>query len=120
RLHHQAGAIVGQGPFQFRHFDAAVVAESDRGQRHILMLAVGGEHFAVLGVHAARDHHSTAAAHAHGHHGGLGGGGGAVVHGGVRYLHAGEFADHGLEFENGLQRALRDFRLVGSVGGEEL
>ena len=57
---------------------------------------------------------------AHGHHDGLGCAGGAVVHGGVGDLHAGELADHGLELEDGLQGALRDLRLIGRVGGEQL
>ena len=46
-------------------------------------------------------------------------GGRAVVHRGVGDLHAGQQRDLGLEFEQGLQRALRDFRLVGRVGGQE-
>jgi hypothetical protein len=62
----------------------------------------------------------VASGDAHGHHDGFGGAGGAVIHGGVGDLHAGELADHGLEFEDGLQGALGDLRLVGSVGGEPL
>jgi len=57
--------------------------------------------------------------HAHGHHGGFGHGGRAIVHGSVGDVHAGELADHGLEFENGGQGALRDLGLIGRVGGEE-
>ncbi len=44
----------------------------------------------------------------------------AVVHGGVGDLHAGEVRDLGLELEQVLQRALRNLRLVGRVGGQEL
>ncbi len=62
----------------------------------------------------------VAAGDADGHHHGLGCAGGAVVHAGVGDLHAGEFADHGLELEHGLERALRDLGLVGRVAGEEL
>ena len=57
---------------------------------------------------------------ARGHHQRFGRAGRAVVHGGVGHVHAGQLADHRLEFEDGLQRALRDLRLVGRVGGEEL
>ena len=46
-------------------------------------------------------------------------GGGAVVHRGVGHFHAGEPRHLGLEFEQDLQGALRDFRLIGRVGGEE-
>ena len=45
---------------------------------------------------------------------------GAVVHAGVGDVHAGQLGNHGLELEDGLQRALRDLRLVGRVAGEEL
>jgi hypothetical protein len=54
------------------------------------------------------------------HHHGFGSTRRPVVHGGVGDLHACEFADHGLEFEDGLEGALRDLRLIGRVGGEEL
>src|SRR5208282_351256 len=37
----------------------------------------------------------------------------------VGHFHSGQFADHRLEFEDGLQRALGNFRLVGGVGGEK-
>ena len=44
----------------------------------------------------------------------------AVVHGGVGDLHAGQVRDLRLELEQVLQRALRDLRLIGRVGGQEL
>ncbi len=44
----------------------------------------------------------------------------AVVHGGVGDLHAGQHRDLRLELVEILQRALRDFRLIGRVGGQEL
>ena len=46
-------------------------------------------------------------------------GGRAVVHRGVGDLHAGQRRDLRLEFEQDLQRALRDLRLIGRVAGEE-
>ncbi len=51
---------------------------------------------------------------------GFGGRGGAVIHRGIGHIHAGQQGHLGLELEQILQRALRHFRLVGRVGGEEL
>ena len=96
------------------------IEERDLGDRHALVPGVADQHFAVLRVHAARHHRSVPSGHARRHHHRLGRGGRAVVHGGVRHLHAGQLADHGLKFEDGLQGALRHLRLVRRVGGEEL
>ena len=70
-------------------------------------------------MHRASDHGAIAAGDAHGHHHGLCRAGRAVVHAGVRDVHAGKFADHGLELEKRLQCALRDLRLVGRVAGQK-
>ena len=51
---------------------------------------------------------------------GFGRGGRAIVVRGVGDFHAGQGGHQRLVFEDGLQRALRDFGLVGSVGGVEL
>ena len=61
-----------------------------------------------------------AAGDADGHHHGFRRAGRPVVHAGVGHVHAGELGDHGLELEDGLQRALRDLGLVGRVAGQEL
>ena len=66
------------------------------------------------------NHGLVAAGDAHGHHHRFGSAGGPVVHAGVGHVHAGQLGDHGLELEDGLQRALRDLGLVGRVAGEEL
>ena len=87
--------------------------------RHALMLRVGEQHFAIFRMHGARDQNAVAAGDPHGHHGGFRHGGGAVVHGSVGHFHAGQLADHGLEFEDGGERALRDFGLVGRVGSQK-
>ena len=50
----------------------------------------------------------------------LGRGGRAVVVRGVGDVHAGQLADHGLEFESALQNALADLRLIGGVAGDKL
>jgi len=51
----------------------------------------------------------------HGH--GLGGGCCLVEQRGIREVHGREIGDHGLEIEHGFEAPLRDFRLVGRVGG---
>ena len=50
----------------------------------------------------------------------LGRGGRAVVVRGVGDVHAGQLADHRLEFKRALQNALADLRLIGSVAGDKL
>ena len=47
----------------------------------------------------------------------LGRGGGLIQQRGVGDLHAGQFADHGLEVQQRLQPALGDLGLIGRVGG---
>ena len=54
------------------------------------------------------------------HGNGLGRGGRAVVVRGVGNVHAGQLADHGLEFKGALQNALTDLGLIGRVAGEQL
>ena len=121
RLDEDAGGLGGDGGVERGHVDAAGVAGvADLGDGDLLVLGVGGDDLAVLGVDGAGDDGAVAAGDADGHHHGLGGAGGAVVHAGVGDLHAGELADHGLELEHGLEGALRDLRLVGRVAGEEL
>ncbi len=97
-----------------------LLVKASLGERKTLVFRVGGDDLAILGVNAAGEDGGVAPGDAHGHHDGFGGAGRAVIHGGVGDLHAGEFADHGLEFEDGLQGALRDLRLIGRVGGEPL
>ena len=48
--------------------------------------------------------------------GGLGGGGAFVEQGGIRDFEPGKLDDHGLEVEESLEPALRNFGLVGGVG----
>ena len=70
-------------------------------------------------MHGARDQHAVAAGEALGHQDGFGERGGAVVHRGVGDFLAGELAHQRLKFEDGRERALGDFGLIGSVGSEE-
>ena len=121
RLDDDRGGQVVHLTLQVFEIDGAgLVDVAEFGDRHALVLRVGIEHFAILGMDAAGDEHAAFAGGADRHHGGFGHGGGAIVHGGVGHVHAGELADHGLEFEDGGEGALRDFGLVGRVGGEEL
>ena len=120
RLNQDAGRVRGDGFFQLLQIQAAVVFERCRGERQVLVMRISGEHLAIFRMHAARNDHRTPAGQTHRHHHGLGGGGRTVIHGSVGNFHAGEFANHGLEFEDRLQRALRNLRLIGRVGGQKL
>src|SRR5215475_1895625 len=84
------------------------------------MKGIRREHFAILGMHAASNCNRSASSEPGGHHYSFRSGGRAIVHGGIRYLHAGKLADHGLKFKDGLQRALRNLRLVRRVGRKKL
>ena len=100
--------LVRDRRFQRFEIDAAglgVVANQRR--RQLLVLRVRRQHLAVLRMHGRGDHGLVAAGHAHGHHDRLGRAGRTVVHAGVGHVHAGQLGDHGLELEDGLQRALR-------------
>ena len=116
-LHHHAG---GLGIDQAREiFLAGRIRLADH-ELELEESGMGLADFAVVGMQIAGDDGAVPAGDAVGHHDRLGGRRGAVIHGGVGDLHAGDEADLGLEFEEILQRALRDFRLIGRVGGQEL
>ena len=119
RLNQDAGRIRRDRFLQFFQISRPSSRKRNRRQRHALMMRIGRQHFAIFRMHAARDDHRAPSGEAHRHHHGFGGGGRTVVHGGVGHFHAGQFADHGLEFEDGLQRALRNLGLVGRVGGQK-
>ncbi|CAH0038163.1 unnamed protein product [Clonostachys rhizophaga] len=83
-------------------------------------LRSGLENLESLGVAVLRNDEGLASAlggvgKSHGH--GLGSGSGLIKDGGVGDLEAGQVSDHGLEVEQGLQTALADLGLVGSVAG---
>ncbi len=81
---------------------------------------VGGDGLAVLGMHAVEGNHLLVAlrgTHAEQH--GFDARAAAVVEAGVRDIHARQLANQRLVLEHGLQIALADFRLVGSVGRVE-
>ena len=85
------------------------------------MQGVGVEHLACPGVHRAGHQHLVLLlAGSHSHHHGLCSGGRAVVHRGVADVHACQLGHHRLVLEDVVQRALRDFCLIGRVGREEL
>ncbi len=106
--------------FKRRQVEAAVLADSQLSTA--ACPGVARRCASLRGIRDARsgDHDSVASGDADGHHHRFGSAGRAVVHGSVGDIHAGQLADHGLEFEDGLQRSLRDLRLVRRVGGEEL
>src|SRR5229473_1238224 len=101
-----------------------VLAAARRGVLNPQLLAgkprIGLADPAIVRVQPARQHRLAAAGEAAGHRHRLGAGGGAVIERGVGDLHRGQQGDLGLELEQVLQRALRQLRLVGGVGGQEL
>ena len=79
----------------------------------------GFHRLGIMRMQAARQDRLAALGDALGHQHRFGRGGRAVIERGVGHFHAGQQRHLGLEFEQILQRALRDFRLIGRVAGEE-
>ena len=77
------------------------------------------QHFAILRMHRSCNHRLVPPGHAHGHQHRFRRARGTVVHAGVGHIHAGQFGNHGLEFEDGLQRSLRDLRLIRRIAGQK-
>ena len=71
-------------------------------------------------MHGACHQHALAAGQALRHQHSLGRRRRSVIHRGVRHFLSCELAHQRLKLEDRLQGALRDFRLIGCVGGEEL
>src|SRR2546426_12386709 len=84
------------------------------------MLRVSRDHLAILRVESIGDDEPAAPGDAIGHQYGLRHRGRAVVERRVGYFHTRQLADHRLELERVLQRALTEFRLIRRVCGEEL
>ena len=74
----------------------------------------------IMRMQPPRQHRPGAPRAAARHQHRLGAGARAVVHRGVGDLHPRNQRDLGLELEQRLQRPLRDLRLIGGVGGQEL
>ncbi len=119
RLHHDARSIVMNQRAHFVEIHLAAGRPANLDNFHAQIFRVRGEYLPIFRMHGFRDHHSFAIGDAIGHQHRFGGGRRAIPHGGVGNILAGKLAHHGLKFENGLQRALADFRLIGSVGSEE-
>ncbi len=99
---------------------AALGAQWHLNQLDILEAGVGLHGGDVIRVQAgAVEYLGLALVQLHSHHH-LGAGVRAVVYGGVGRIEAGEVADQGLVFEDGLQHALAHLCLVGGIGGVEL
>ena len=119
RLDQHARGLGSDRFFQMFQVQAATVVEVGNSDRHALMRGVGGKHLAILGMQAARDDYRSASRESHGHHYRFSRGSRAVIHGSVGHFHPGQFANHRLKFEDRLQRALRNLRLVGRISGQE-
>ena len=107
RLNDDGRGLIVNFLFEIGSVEAAALARVIHfNHRHALMPRVGGEHFAILGMHGARHQDAVTAGQSHGHHRRFGNGGRAVVHRRVGNFHASELADHGLKFEDRGERAL--------------
>ncbi len=100
--------------------DAAVRIQREVVDGDARAARVGGQHLPRLRVHPGRYRDRFPAGGAQGHESPLGQGRGPVVEGGVAHVHAGEFADAGLELEDVLEGPLADFRLIRRVCRGEL
>ena len=74
----------------------------------------------IMRVQAGREHRLFPLGHAARHRDCLPASGRAVIHRRIRHIAAEQPGDLRLEFEQHLERALRDFGLIGRVGGQEL
>ncbi len=72
RLDEDAGGLGGDCRIQRGQIDAAIGCVAHFADGNLLVLRVGGEDFAVLGMHGAGDDGAVAAGDADGHHHGLG------------------------------------------------
>ncbi len=116
-LHDHAG---GLGIDEAAEVLAAIRIRPRFGERDAEEAGAGFGDIAVMGMQPARQHRLAPLGDAAGHHHRLGARRRPVVHRGVGDLAAGEQRDLGLELEQVLQGALRHFRLIGGVGGQEL
>ena len=120
RLDHHASRLARNRRIQRRHIHAPIRRIANLGDRNLLVLRIRRHHLAILRMHRPRNHRLIAPGHAHRHHHRLGRAGRPVIHRRVRNLHAGQLADHRLELEHRLQRALRNLRLIRRIAGQKL
>ena len=118
-LHQHGRGIVVQRTGNRPRFGASGGAvEGDGGNAQADPGQVGCQHLPILRMDRLADRDGAApAAQPRGHQRRFGKCRGAVIHRRVGHLHAEQPGDHGLELEDGLQRALAHLRLVGGVGG---
>ena len=72
RLDQHAGRVVGDRFLKFVNIDASGIRVRHCFQRNPLMGRIRSQHFAILGMQAARDHGRMFPGDAYGHHHGLG------------------------------------------------
>ncbi len=112
--HHAGGLVVDQGGDVF-----GLARRDRRAHHHARQIRHRLHGLGIMGMQAAGENGLGAPRQALRHQHRFGGGGRAVIERGIRHLHAGQQRHLGLEFEQHLQRALRDLRLIGRVGGEK-
>ena len=80
-----------------------------------IVLEIGANDIAVVGVETTLEDDFVLACQASGHEHGFGGTGRAVIKRRIGDIHAGDLGHLRLELKQHLQRALRDLRLVGRI-----
>ena len=121
RLNHDRRGVIAQLGVEIGQIDLAGRSIAvDRPGREALVLRVGVEHLAVLGMQCPRHEEAVPAGDARRHHASLGDCRGTVVHRRVGDIHAGELRDHRLKLEDRGQDALGNLGLVRRVRGQEL
>jgi hypothetical protein len=120
RLEDDAGHLVVKRRTERREIHATV---GPAGHVHGLdaeFFDVCSNDFTVLGMQAFGDHNPGLPRHAVSHEDGFRSPRRSLVEGGVGDIEPGELTDKGLEFEDGLQRSLADFGLIGRIRTDEL
>ena len=119
-LHHDTGGVVVDP----RHQAFQIRLGGDRGLR--IGNGITGEvrhgfdHVRIMGVQCARQHGAATLGHAGRHRDRFPARGGAVIQRSVGHRAAIKARNLRLELEQDLQRALRDFRLIGRIGRQKL
>ena len=120
-LHDQRGDVLpGIRLQRFEQRAPCRSIEIHRLEHDSLLARDGLRHLRIGGIDRARQQNAArtrGAIGAHRHETGFGQCGSAVVHRGVRYLHARQGADHGLVLVDQLQGALARLRLVRRIRG---
>ena len=119
RLDDDARGLIRNLRSQRGEINAAIGGKADFVQGNAGLFGVGAGDLTVIGMQRGGDQRLRSVVDALRHQNRFRHRRRAVVHRGVRRVHAGQLANQRLKFENRLQCALRDFRLIGRVSGQK-